>query len=147
MYEGKRVKQFRVTGTLDGPNSRIIMDNITPHTEMRAKVTYSFKSEINQGGGEIKDYRKRLTSPLGMFTSLEEIQAYIEECGQKQLNLENVEVWSKAYVPATRNTEALGNYEGTVNFKHVQIKPVASNEPLMGCGPLADWLRKNVCML
>ena len=55
VYEGKRVKEFRVTGTLDGPNSRMIMDNMTPHTEMRAKVTDSFKSEINRGAGEIKD--------------------------------------------------------------------------------------------
>ena len=55
VYEGKRIKEFRVTGTLDGPNSRIIMDNMTPHIEMRAKVTYSFKSEINQGAGKIKD--------------------------------------------------------------------------------------------
>ena len=55
VYEGKCVKEFRVTGTLDGPNSRMIMDNMTPHTEMRAKVTDSFKSEINRGAGEIKD--------------------------------------------------------------------------------------------
>ena len=27
-------------------------------------------------------------------------------------------------------------------FKHVQIRLIASNEPLMGCGPLPDWLRK-----
>ena len=82
-----------------------------------------------------------------MFTSLEEIQAYIEECGQKQLDLENVELWSKSYLPATRKTQALGSYEGKVIFKHVQIRLVASNEPLMGCGPLSDWLRKNVFML
>ena len=31
-----------------------------------------------------------------MFTSLEEIQAYIEECEQKRLDLDNEEVWSKA---------------------------------------------------
>ena len=27
-------------------------------------------------------------------------------------------------------------------FKHFQIRLVASNEPLIGCGPLPDWLRK-----
>ena len=36
-----------------------------------------------------------------MFTSLEEIQAYIEESEQKRLDLDNEGVWSKTYLPAT----------------------------------------------
>ena len=67
------------------------MVNITPHIEMRAKVFYSFKSEIQQGAGEIVPYYKTLISPPGMFTSLEEIQAYIEECEQKRFDLHNEE--------------------------------------------------------
>ena len=51
-------------------------------------------------------------------------------------------LWSKAYLPATRTTEVRGNYKGKVVFKHVQIRLVTSNEPLMDCGPLPDWLRK-----
>ena len=81
-----------------------------------------------------------------MFTSLEEIQAYIEECEQKRLDLDNEEVWSKVYLPAKRTTEAWGNCEGKVIFKNVQIRLVASNEPLMGCGPLPNWLRNNRCI-
>ena len=65
---------------------------------------------------------------------------------KKRLDLDNEEIWSKAYLPAERTTEAQGNYEGKVIFKHVQIKLVASNEPLMGCGPLPDWLR-NKCRI
>ena len=64
-----------------------------------------------------------------MFISLEEIQAYIEECEQKRLDLDNKEVWSKTYLPVERTNEARGNYEGKVIFKHVQIRLVASNEP------------------
>ena len=60
-----------------------------------------------------------------MFTSLEEIQTNIEEFEQKRLDLDNEEVWSKAYLPADRTTEARGNYDGKVIFKHVQIKLVA----------------------
>ena len=67
------------------------MVNITPHIEMRAKVFYSFKSEIQQDAGEIVPYYKTLISPPGMFTSLEEIQAYIEECEQKRFDLHNEE--------------------------------------------------------
>ena len=124
----------------------MIMDNITPHIEIRVKVIYSFKSLIYWGGGKIQPYSKTLDSSPGMFTSLKEIQAYIEECEQKRLDLDNEEVWSKAYLPITRTTEVRGNYEGKVVFKHVQIRLVASNEPLMGCGPLPDWLRKKRCI-
>ena len=83
VYEGKRVKEFRVTGNLSNPNTKMIMANITPHIEMRRKVIYSFKSEIHGGDGEIEDYNKTLTSPPVMFTNLKEIQAFIEECEQK----------------------------------------------------------------
>ena len=122
------------------------MANITPHIEMRTKVIYSFKSEIHRGAGEIKDYNKTLTSPPDMFTSLKEIQAYIEECEQKRLDLDNEEVWSKAYLPADRTTEARGNYEGKVIFKHIQIRFAASSESLMGCGTLPYWLRNKRCI-
>ena len=80
-----------MTGNLNKSNTKTIMVNITPHIEMRAKVFYSFKSEIQQGAGEIVPYYKTLISPPGMFTSLEEIQAYIEECEQKRFDLHNEE--------------------------------------------------------
>ena len=54
-------------------------------------------------------------------------------------------MWSKAYLPYTRITEVRGNYEDKVVFKHVQMRLVASNKPLMGCGPLPDWLRGKQC--
>ena len=71
--EGKRIKEFRVTGNLNTPNKKMIMDNITPHIEMRVKVIYSFKADIHRGAGEIVGYSKTLTSPPVMFTSLENI--------------------------------------------------------------------------
>ena len=68
----------------------MIMATMTPHIEMRTKVIYSFKSEIHGRAVEIVDYSKLLTSPPGMFTSLEEIQGYIKEYEQKGLDLDNV---------------------------------------------------------
>ena len=140
------MKEFRATGNLNSPNTRKIMANITPHTEMRVKIIYSFKSKIYRGGAKIQSYSKKLDSSPGMFTSLREVQAYIEKCEQKRLDLDNEEVWSKAYLSATRTTEVRSNYEGKVVFKCVQIRLVASNEPLMGCGPLPDWLREKRCI-
>ena len=90
--EGKRVKVFRITRSMNRDNTKIIMDKISQHIEMRTKVVYSFKAEINRGAGEIVDYSKVLSSPPGMFTSLQEIRMYIEECEQKRLDLENEEV-------------------------------------------------------
>ena len=43
----------------------------------------------------------------------------IEECEQKWLDLENEEIWSKAYLPTTRTIGTQGNYEGKVIFRHV----------------------------
>ena len=74
-----------MTGNLNKYNTNMITGNITLHIEMRTKVICSFKSEIYRGAGEIAVYSKTLTSPPGMFTSLEEIQAYIEECEQKMV--------------------------------------------------------------
>ena len=144
--EGKRVKVFRITRTMNRDNTKIIMDKITQHIEMRRKVVYSFEAEIHRGAAEIVDYSKVLSSPPGMFTSLQEIREYIEECEEKRLDLENEEVWSNAYLPATRTKKVKGNYQGKVVFKHVPIKLIASNEPLLGCGPLPDWLRKKRCI-
>ena len=70
VYEGTRVKEFRVTGNLNGANTKMIMANLTPHTEMRTKVIYLFKSEMHRGGGVIKGYYKTLTSSPSMFASL-----------------------------------------------------------------------------
>ena len=140
------MKEFRLTVNLNKSNTKMIMTNSTPHIGMKAKVIYSFKSEIHRNAAEIVPYYKTLTSPPGMFTSLEGIQAYIEECEQKRLDLDSEEVWSKAYLPAERATEALSNYEGKMIFKHVQIRPVASNEPLMGYEPMPDWLRDKFCI-
>ena len=132
VYQGKRVKEFRVTGNLNRCNTRMIMDNITPHIEMRVKVSDSFKSVIYRGNDEIKDYSKTLDSPPSMFTSLEEIQEYIEVCEQIRLGLDNDEVWSNAYLPATKTTQVQGNYESKVIFRHVQIILVASNKRING---------------
>ena len=49
VYEGIRMKTFRMTGDLNGFITRMIVTNLTKHTEMRTKVIYSFKSEIYRG--------------------------------------------------------------------------------------------------
>ena len=87
------MKEFKATGNLNNSNTKMIMANIISHIEMRTEVIYSFKSEIHRGAGEIKVYNKTLTSPPGMFRSLKEIQAYIEECEQKRLDLDNEQIW------------------------------------------------------
>ena len=71
-----------------------------------------------------------------MFTSLAEIQTYIEECEQKRLDLDNEEVWSNAYLPTNRTPKARGKYEGKVIFKHVQhVRGEKNQEQKRNCEP------------
>ena len=42
-----------------------------------------------------------------MFTNLKEIQAYIEECEQKWLDLDNEELWPEAYLLAERTIKII----------------------------------------
>ena len=67
-----------------------------------------------------------------MFTSLEEFQEYSEVRKQIRLGLDNEEVWSKAYLPATITTQVRSIYESKVVFSHVQIILVASNKRING---------------
>ena len=112
---------------------------------MRTKVIYSFKCEVHRGGGDIIIY-DRTKSSTGTLTSLQEIEDFIKQCEMKRLDSEDNDFWGKAYLPAKKTTETPGAYQGIVVFKHVQIKLVSSNEPLVGCGPLPDWLRKKRCI-
>lgn len=143
--DGERVKRIELKGNLNNVSSKLIMKKLMPHIEMRVKVIYSFTADIYRGAGEVTEYHKTLEN-RGLFTSVEEIRNYIEECEQKRLDLENEEVWSKAYMPEEQTTDIKGNHMGKVMFKSVQVKLVASNEPLMGCGPLPEWLAKKRCI-
>ena len=116
MCKGIRIKEFRVVGNLNGTDTVIIMTNLTSQIEILTKIIYSFKSEIHGGAGESVDYTKILTVPPDMFTSFEEIQAFIEECGQKRLHLKNTEVWLKAYLPARQTTKTQGIYQAKLSL-------------------------------
>ena len=59
---------------------------------------------------------------------------------------EDVEFWSKAYLSPKRTIETPGAFEGRLIFDDVQIKIISTREPLLVCGPLPDWLRKNRCI-
>lgn len=63
----------------------MIMANLKAYIEIQR--IQSFKSEIHRGAGKILDFSKTLTSLSGMFTSLEEIHAHVEEYEQKRLDL------------------------------------------------------------
>ena len=52
-------------------------------------------------------------------------------------------VWSKAYMRITNNP---GVYEGHIEFHHIRVQLIFSNEPLLFCSPLPDWLCKKWCI-
>ena len=121
------------------------MNTIKPVIEMQTKVIYSFSCWIYRGRNHVIDYHKTLRSDE-TFTSLREIKEYVKHSELKRLNLDDEEVWSQAYLPASLLTNKPGVYEGSVEFRHIHIKLISSNEPLLGCGPLPDWLRRKRCI-
>ena len=67
MFKEIYIKEFTVTGNLNGINTRIIIVTRTPHIEMRTEVINSFKSDIHQISGEILDYIETLVlSPVSL---------------------------------------------------------------------------------
>ena len=85
-------------------------------------------------------------STRGSLSSLADIEAFVEQCEMQRLDIEDAEFWSKAYLPPERSIETLGAFEGKLTFDRVQIKIISMREPLLGCGPLSDWLRKKRCI-
>ena len=140
-----RIKKYEVTGNLNNNLSNLIFNNIKSVVEMRTKVIYSFSCDIFKAKNELIRYHKTMSNNK-TFTSLREIENYIKECELRRLDLEDSEIWSKAYLPATRIVDNPNVYEGRVIFLNVHIKLISSNEPLMGCGPLPDWLKSKKCI-
>ena len=140
-----RIKKYEVTGDLNQNISDLMMKTIRPVVEMRTKVVYSFHCSIFRGKNEVVEYYKTFSNKV-TFTSLRKIEDYIKQCELKRLDLDNAEVWNKAYLPASISTNKPGTYEGRVEFKRIHIKLISSNEPLLGCGPLPDWLRGKRCI-
>ena len=143
---GGRVKVYKTTGNLNFDLTDKIMEKITPIIETRTKVIHAFSCVIYRGQGEIIEYSKTFKAPPGTFSSLADIKEHIHQCEQKRLDLEDVETWSKAYLPATATYNSKGVYEGRVRFTSVSTKIILSNEPLLGCGPLPKWLEDKKCV-
>ena len=142
--DGKRVKKFKITGNLNFDLTKKIMAEIKPKVEMRTRLLHAFSCIIYRGEGKIVEYSKTFKSKnQPTFAGIEE---YIHQCEQKRLDLEDSETWSQAYLPATMIYDSKGVYEGKVLFRSVDIKLILSNEPLLGCGRLPEWLANTKCI-
>ena len=138
------VKTYMVTGPLNHNVFSLILDIICPVIEMQTKVIYSFSCTIYWGQNQVIQYNKAL-SLNATFTSSIQIEKYIEQCELRHVNLDDEEVCHKAYLPVVRKPGSPGVYEGRVEFQHIQVWLISSKEPLLGCGPLPDWLHKKQC--
>jgi len=135
-----RIKYFKVTGNLNRDLTTNIMQKITPEVTMRTKVVVSFSSTIHRGQGETVIYHKTFASPEA-FSSMSDIRTYIGTCESRRLDLSDNSTWSAAYLPPDSVDRSPGVYQGKVSFNYARVKLISSNEPLMGCGPLPEWLR------
>ena len=139
------VRTYRMTSSLNHNVSNLILDTIRLVIHMQTRVIYSFSCLIHRGRNQIVAYHRTLPTN-DTCTSLSQIEEYIHQCELRHLNLNDEGVWSKAYLPAMRITNNPGVYEGRVEFHHIQVRLISSNEPLLGCGPLPDWLHGKRCI-
>ena len=82
------------------------------------------------------------TTRRGTFTSLSQIEEYSKRCKLQHLNFDGKEIWSKAYLPASQVTNNPRVYE----FHHIHVQLIFSNELLLCCSPLPNWLHKKQCI-
>ena len=145
--DGKRVKKFKITGNLNFDLTKKIKAEIKPKVEMRTRLLHAFSCIIYRGEGEIGEYSKTFKSnKQATFANFAGIEEYIHQCEQKRLDLEDSETCSQACLPATMIYDSKGVYEGKVLFRSVDIKLILSNEPLLGCGRLPEWLANKKCV-
>ena len=145
--DGKRVKKFMITGNLNFDLTKKIMAEIKSKVEMRTRLLHVFSCIIYRGEGKIVEYSKTFKlNKQATFANFAGIEEYIHQCEQKRLDLEDSETWSQAYLPATMIYDSKGVYEGKVLFRSVDIKLILSNEPLLGCGCLPEWLANKKCI-
>ena len=107
----KSVKTWRFGKSLSSPLTKTAMATITPHVDMRVVVIYSFICDICQGDVGVTEYYKSKTTK-GSLSSMAEIKAFKEACEMQQLDIEDGEFWSKAYLPLERTIETPGAFEG-----------------------------------
>ena len=138
-----RVHRYEVTGNLNNNLSKMVFNRIKQDTEWCSRIVYSFTARIYRGNGEIVDYEKTLPGE-GTFTSSTSIENYINGCEIRRLDLDDARVWSRAYLPPIHVVSTPGVYQGRIEFSRIIITNehyIHTNEPLMGCGPLPEWLR------
>ena len=107
-------------------------------------MIYSFSCRIFRGIYQVVQYHKTLSNN-GTFTSLREIEEYIKSCELRGLDSDDDEVWGIAYLPAPGVVDSPGVHEDQLEFQCIHIRQLSSTEPLMGCGPLHNRLRKKRC--
>ena len=91
-----RVRTYEMIGSLNHDVSNLILNTIWPVIEMQIRVIYSFSCVVYQGWNQVVQYHKTL-SPNGTFTSLNQIEEYIQQCELRHLNLDNEEKQSLPY--------------------------------------------------
>lgn len=114
IQDRNRVKEYEATKMLERPINQIFFDKVKQVVEMGTTVVYKFSCLIYRLDGQIaKTFKSK------NITSLSELEKYLEECETRRLDLDNVEIWSKAYLPSAGSVNIEGAYEGRVEFTSV----------------------------
>ena len=124
---GRRFITWRLVKNLEKPKTHIFMQKIrkSVNTAFYARHVYGNKIR-NIEDGAVMTYFTNIGSPW--FNRLEEAEKWLEDREEVRLNSDNI-----------KRPDTKWGFEG---FSLVDVKVVLDRQPLMGTGPLPDWLRK-----
>ena len=77
------------------------------------------------------------------ITLLSELEKYLRECETRRLDLDDVEIWSAAYLPSAGSINMPGIYEGRVDFTNVRVKLHFNQRTTHGMWKTARLVKKS----
>jgi len=89
------------------------------------RYSYSYVLVNNETGLRMVFFKQQKGSPW--INNFGEVEGWVNEEENKRLNVDNIER------PNTKWT--------FIKFSSIEVKAVLDNQPLLGTGPLPDWLR------
>lgn len=131
-----RVKTFIFEEDLSKNISQIKFHAIEKVFGMRTMIYMYFNCLIHRLDGKIVPYHFRFKTRS--YTLMSDILENLEIGEIQWLDLDNDEVWRGSYLPSAESISKPSIYEGCVEF-HVSLN--ITNKPLMGNGPLPNWIR------
>ena len=124
---GRRFIRWAFTKSLRTNQTAAIMVKLRQNINRAFYIRYNYAYVLvnNETGLRMVYYKQQRGSPW--VNNFAEAERWVNEQENKRLNLDNIER------PNTKWT--------FIKFSNIEVKAVLDNQPMLGTGPLPDWLR------